>query len=211
MYKEGYFNNSTVYIIDYIPDTLNNISSLVNSIGYNYHLFKTIDEFLQAYANNRLGCILINLHHSNIDISSMASYLVKHGCLLPIVGVSEKVNIQNIINAARQGVVDFLIKPIKKKILEQSINKSFTIAQEIYKNSIEYRNTIRNFNSLTSREKQIFNLITEGLSNKIIASKLLISIRTVEMHRYHIMKKMQANSVVALIKQSMLLSKKFKL
>ena len=206
MYKQGYFHNSTVYIIDYNLDNLNSISSLVRSIGYNYNLFKTIDDFLKIYTNNIFGCILINLHSSTIDISSIPKYLFKSGCWLPVIGVLNKVNIEKIVNAIRNGVSDILVNPINKNVLEKVINNSFIVAQKKHKKLVEYRAVVDSFNSLTNREKQIFNLIIEGLANKAIANKLQISVRTVEMHRYHIMKKMQSNSVVVLMKQSVILS-----
>jgi FixJ family two-component response regulator len=211
MYKKGDFYKSTVYIIDYKPDKLNSISSLVSSLGYNYYLFQTIDEFLQAYTDNMFGCILINIHNDSINIVLTTKHLLAHSCLLPVIGILNEVDIQGIINGVKKGikngVADFLIQPINKKYLDQAINKCFIFAQENNKHLIEYRNTINKFNSLTDREKQIFNLIIEGLPNKTIASNLLISIRTVEMHRYHIMKKMQASSLFILIKQSIFLSK----
>jgi two-component system response regulator TtrR len=207
MYKKDYIYKSTVYIIDYKPDKLNSISSLVRSLGYNYYLFQTRDEFLQSYTDNMFGCILINIYNESINIVSTTKYLYARGCLLPVIGILNKVDIQSIINAVKNGVADFLIKPINKKSLDQAISKYFILAQENNKNLIEYRNIINKFNSLTNREKQIFNLIIAGLSNKTIANNLLISIRTVEMHRYNIMKKMQASSLFILIKQSIFLSK----
>jgi FixJ family two-component response regulator len=207
MYQKGDFYKYTVYIIDDKPDKLSSISNLVSSLGYNYYLFQTIDEFLQTYTDNKLGCIVINIYNDSIDIALTTKYLVARGYLLPIIGILNKVDVQSIVNAVKNGATDFLIKPINKKYLDQAISKSFIFMQENNKKFMEYRNIMGKFNNLTDREKQIFNLIIEGLSNKTIASNLLISIRTVEMHRYRIMKKMEAGSLLVLIKQAMLLSK----
>ena len=102
------------------------------------------------------------------------------------------------VQAMKEGAIEFLEKPFEKAALMSALENAFsrvlpasaTIEQRLKK-------------SLTDREREVFNLLVEGHQNKMIAHKLGISARTVEVHRSRIMDKLGAKSLADLVKRSL--------
>jgi two-component system, LuxR family, response regulator FixJ len=107
----------------------------------------------------------------------------------------------------KAGAEDFIEKPIDDKHLVAAINRglSRTFEQQVSKQTQDA--LAESFSRLTPRQVEIFDLVANGFTSQAIASKLDISIRTVESYRAQIMEKMQAESVAVLVRQAIRLGR----
>ena len=104
------------------------------------------------------------------------------------------------IEAIKHGAIEFIQKPFRDQELLDCIHTTMEYAKKSYDKNIEKKIVLDNLNSLTNREKEALELVSEGHPNKVIASMMGISQRTVENHRAKLLEKMKVKSTAALIK-----------
>jgi len=109
------------------------------------------------------------------------------------------------VEAVRHGALDFLRKPIKQDVLLERIEEAYQQVLQQQQNSVELVQHIEHFQSLTKREKEVFECVCDGASNKSIAADLSISERTVEVHRANVMQKLCANNLPEMVRIKILL------
>ena len=124
---------------------------------------------------------------------------------LPIIFISGHGDIPMAVEAVRHGALDFLRKPIKQDLLLVRIDEAYQKVIEQQQNSSALAQHIKNFQSLTKRELEVFEYVCDGASNKLIASDLSISERTVEVHRANVMQKLDVNNLPEMVRVKVLL------
>jgi FixJ family two-component response regulator len=110
--------------------------------------------------------------------------------------------IPNAVQAVQSGAVDFLQKPVSDQLLLDRIHQALRLDEENRKNYNEHQVVEARYTTLTPREREVMQGVIAGKLNKIIADELNVSTRTVEIHRAHVMEKMQAGSLSALVSMS---------
>jgi two-component system, LuxR family, response regulator FixJ len=192
-------NQPTVFIVDDDEAVRDSIAELVSSIGLPATTFGSAREFLESYDHDRAGCLVLDVRMAHTSGPALQEKLVAMGAAIPIVFISGHGDIPIAIKAIKAGAVDFVQKPYRDQQLLDSINEALQrdaatrLAAE-HSDGFEQRLT-----TLTDREREVMKLVTQGWSSKAIANALSISYRTVEVHRSHILEKLDVRSVPELI------------
>ena len=119
---------------------------------------------------------------------------------LPIIFISGHGDIPMAVESVRHGALDFIRKPIDHALLLKRIDEAYKKVIKQQQNTDELNQHIKNYQSLTKRESEVFELVCDGESNKSIASTLSISERTVEVHRSNMMQKLSAKNLPEMVK-----------
>lgn len=197
--------NPTVYIVDDDPAVRDALHWLITSVNLNVEIFERAQQFCDAYDPDGVGCLLLDIRMPDISGLELMRRFSEKIPNLPVIVITGHGDVETAVEVMKLGAFDFIEKPIKNQplleVIQQAIEKSKTLLmQRFHESTIQER-----YSLLTSREQEILDLLIDGKTNKLIASKLCISNKTVEAHRANLMHKMQANSLTDLIKMSMLL------
>lgn len=191
-----------VFIVDDDASVRDSLALLLGLRGFKTRVFESADSFLAAAAGSAekwAGCLLTDIRMpgtSGLDLLSRAAEL---RIPLPAVVMSAYGDVASVRQAFRHAAVDFLAKPFSEEDLIAAIEQSFGIERRRLQSAMQHRRQHGMTESLTEREREICELILDGLSNHEIAGKLGISHRTAQVHRGHIMQKMQATTLAELI------------
>jgi len=188
-----------VYLVDDEFAVRDSLTLLLESRGQNVRSFESAADFLKNYDANQAGCLILDVRMPSMTGLELQEELLKRNIPLPIIFISGHADIPDSAKAFRAGAVDFLEKPFNNEILlqriEEAIEKDITSREQLN----EKQKILDRFNHLTAREKEVLTLIVTSHSNKEAAKILDISNRTIDVHRAHIMEKMQAESLAELM------------
>ena len=188
-----------VYLVDDDLAIRDSLTILLKSSGLPICSFESAKTFLNSYRPDKPGCLVLDVRMPIMDGLELQEVLSKMHIQIPIIFISGNAEIPDSSKAFRAGAMDFLVKPFDTNILLERIHEA--LAKDIMDKSIWLeKNKIQScFDSLSSREKEVLQLIVSNHSNKETARKLGLSHRTIEAHRAHIMEKMQAASLTELV------------
>jgi len=161
--------------------------------------YASAGEFLLGRAGAKPGCVLLDVQMPGLDGLELQAALAKEDAPLPVVFVTGHGDIPMSVRAMKTGAVDFLTKPVKKEALLKAVEAALASGAAQRSVSERSRRLRAYFESLTPREREVFERVTAGTLNKQIAAELGMAERTVKAHRANIMEKMQAESLAELV------------
>lgn len=182
----------TLYIIEGDPDILSGLRTFFEPHPISVQHFSHPQAFLNAYEPEAPGCVIADLIMPDIDGPDLQNILKEQAACLPLVFMASLRDLPVSLSAMNSGVFAFLEKPLRRSLLLGTIKSAFEYSQQI-------RPYAKLLNRLTVREKEVFELLVEGHTNKVIAERLDIIDKTVEAHRSSIMRKTESNSLANLI------------
>jgi FixJ family two-component response regulator len=146
-------------------------------------------------------CLILDIRMPKYSGFEVHTKLIEQGFNIPVIFLTSHEDIDIVIKTMKQGAHDFLLKPTNEQFLLDSVHKAI-FKSKTQNEKLEKTNEIcTSIKSLTKREINIINLISTGKTNKVIAYDLNISIKTVELHRANVMKKMQSTSLAELLEK----------
>jgi two-component system response regulator FixJ len=177
---------------------------LLRAEGFQARGFATGSDFLERLPADPVACVVTDLRMPGIDGAEVVRRIIeKHGEAWPVVVITGHGDIASAVDLMKTGVVDFIEKPFEPHRLLETVKGCVDrLAKLAPQLEIRARND-RNLALLTGRERQVFDALTAGLSNKEIAGQLSISPRTVEIFRAKVMAKMEAPNLSALVRMSL--------
>jgi FixJ family two-component response regulator len=187
-----------VFIVDDDPSVRAALEDLLVSIGLNVRSFGTVQEFLDTKRPDAAGCIVLDVRLPGTSGLEFQRLLARSEINLPIIFISGHGDIEISVQAMKLGAIEFLTKPLREQELVDAVQ--FGIARERARR-LEARRLAglkERLQSLTRREREVFELVITGRQSKIIASDLKLSVMTVKVHRSHVMRKMGAKSLINL-------------
>lgn len=189
-----------VFLIDDDEAVRIAMSRLFESAGLDHRAFSSGDQFLQRYSSDLSGCLVLDIRMSGISGMELQRELNTAGSILPIIFMTGHGDLPMAVRAMRLGALHFLRKPVDEQELLDSIQQAFEQEVEVRQRLKRQSDAANLFNALTDREQQIVELVTNGNSNKSMASDLGISERTVEVHRSSAMKKLGVRTLAQLVR-----------
>ena len=189
-----------VHIVDDDDAVRDALLELLESVGMKSVGFQSAYEFLDKLNPDTAGCLVLDIRMPGMSGLDLQKKLHAMDSTLPIIFITGHADVPMAIEAMKYGAVEFIQKPFREQELLDYINTAMNNAKQCHERNIEKRQVIERLNSLTEREKEALELLSEGYPNKVIADKMGISQRTVENHRAHLLEKMEAKSTAALIK-----------
>lgn len=176
------------YIVDDDSALRRTIARILEGADIENHEFDSAERFLAGYAERPIGCVLLDVRLPAMDGLELLSRIEELPPPNPVVMLSGFGDIASAVRAVKLGAIDFLQKPFQKHQLLEVMEKAFeSIASAASKT--------REFDSLTPREREVLIALSDGASNKVVASRLALSPRTVEMHRARVFKKLGVNNL----------------
>jgi FixJ family two-component response regulator len=192
-------SNELVYIVDDDARVREALSSLLRANGKQVQVFMSGQEFLDFQRDDSCACLVLDLRLPGITGLQVQESIATQATI-PIIFVTGRGDVPSTVIAMKGGAVDFLTKPIDESALLASIDKALEQNRRLRRVAFEQDSLVARYRSLTPRERQVLLLLARGLLNKQAANELGITEYTVQIHRGHIMRKMEADSFAALVK-----------
>jgi two-component system response regulator FixJ len=189
-----------VMVVDDDSGVRNAMRSLLKSVGLESALFASAADFLAGYQPTQPGCLLLDIRMPGMSGLELQQELNVRGAVIPVIFMTGHGDIPMAVEAMQHGAFDFLQKPFRDQDLLDRIQKAIVKDAELRKSLGEHTRIRAHLESLTPREREVLDLMTQGKQNKAIAQVLDISPRTIEIHRARVMEKMDAQSVAELVR-----------
>lgn len=196
-------NNNLVYIIDDDEAVRDSLNVLLLSVGIQSRVFASALEFLEEYHDEMCGCLVVDIRMPGMSGLELQQKLKEQKAVLPLIFITGHGDVPMAVQAIQEGAFDFIQKPFRDQDLLDRINEALELDRQNHQQLLQIREMKKRIDSLTPREKEIIELIAEGKANKVIASDLNLSQRTVELHRAHAMEKLGTKSVAQVVKMLM--------
>jgi two-component system response regulator FixJ len=197
-------SSPVVHVVDDDEAVLDSVGMLLDSIGLKNICYKNAQGFLDSYSETEFdkhnGCILLDIRMPFMSGIECQHRLENMGCRMPIVFVTGHGDVPTAVEAMKNGAAEFIQKPFREQLLIDAIQKALQVNQRDQKRLNKVKLTQVKLATLTHRETQILDAIVTGKANKVIAIDLNLSQRTIEVHRAHVMEKMEVKSLAELVK-----------
>jgi FixJ family two-component response regulator len=192
----------TVFIIDDDRGMRQSIQDLVESVGLRAESFATGEEFLRRKRTNDPSCLVLDVRLPQISGLDFQRQLAETGVEIPIIFVTAHGDVPMSVRALKSGAVEFLTKPFRDQDLLDAIQQALQRDRAVRERQAEIHDLQERYQTLTAREREVMTLVVSGMLNKQIASEIGASEATVKIHRGHVMQKMQAGSVIDLLRMA---------
>ncbi len=190
----------TIFVVDDDSAVRDSLKLLLRSVGQAVETFSSGQEFVDAYSEDRPGCLVLDIRMPGMSGLEMQQKLNERHSILPIIFITGHGDVPMAVEAMQAGAVDFIQKPFRDQDLIDRINQALE-KDTNNRAALGERNDIRRrLETLTPREREVLDLVVHGKANKVIAGDLKLSQRTVEIHRARVMEKMQASSLAHLVR-----------
>jgi FixJ family two-component response regulator len=190
----------TVYIVDDDAPIRDALSLLLSLRGYRTAAFATAEDFLVAHDPAWKGCLITDLRLPGIDGLALQQELKRREIRLPIILISAHGDIAAARAAFKHQAVDFLEKPFDETGPVNAVDAAFQIEAARLEEEAQTSRQREGWAALTDRERDVADLLVQGLQNREIAERLGISPRTIEVHKARVLAKVGARNLVDLVR-----------
>lgn len=192
----------TIFVVDDDASVREALGNLLESVGFNTELFGSTEQFRGAARPDAPSCLVLDVRLPGANGLDFQQALERAGIFIPIIFITAHGDVPMASRALKAGAVEFLMKPFQKDELLAAIHQALERDRTQRIEYAEFAVLQSRFHELTSREREVLELVVSGLTNKEIGSKLGISEVTTKMHRGQVMRKMNAASLADLVRMS---------
>ncbi len=191
-----------VFVIDDDAAVRDALNSLIRSVGLRVELFGSSQEFLQYNRADTPSCLVLDVRLPGRSGLDFQRELAKANIQIPVIFITGHGDIPMSVQAMKAGAVEFLTKPFRDQDLLDAIQLALERDRVRLKQDSEIAELRQRLDSLTPREREVLPLVASGRMSKQIAAELGTSEITVKVHRASVMRKMQAESLVDLVRMA---------
>ncbi len=187
-----------VFIVDDDDAIRDSLAWLLKTRGLPAETFASAEDFLAQCGPHQAGCLVLDIRMPGMSGLELQEKLAESGCTLPVIFLTGHADVPIAVAALKHGAFDFVEKPFNDNALVDLVIKGLERNARIRADHAEKATVTSRLSQLTSREREVMDLILAGKLNKVIADELSISMRTVEVHRARVLEKMGVRSAVEL-------------
>jgi FixJ family two-component response regulator len=195
---------STVYIVDDDRLARESLKWLIESAHLPVKVFDCGRAFLDQLEPAASGCVLLDVRMPDINGMELFARLKERGATLPVIIVTGHADVAMAVRAMKTGAYDFVEKPYNDALMLERVQSAISYDLDNRRNRRRVNEIRQRLDQLTPREQQVMTYVLRSTQNKIIATKLGISIKTVELHRANLMAKMEVASPTELVRLALI-------
>ena len=193
---------SLLAILDDDKSVQSALQDLIESEGMFALCFDSAEQFLDSGARHKAACLIADIRMPGMSGIELQAKLKAERCRIPIIFITGGGDIPLAVSAIKEGASDFFTKPVDGTSLLSSVERALQQDLANRREALEYERLVARYLCLTPRERELLPLLASGLLNKQVAFELGITEWTVQLHRGHIMRKMQADSFAGLVRMA---------
>jgi two-component system, LuxR family, response regulator DctR len=191
-------NTPKAHLVDDDEAIRDAVAWLLKSRGIPSTAYASAEEFLAAWSPNLAGCLILDMRMTGMTGLDLFELLQEKQSTLPVIFLTGHGDVPLAVITLKKGAFDFFEKPLNDNELATRVAEAIVLDTRQRENIASLDSVNQRLASLTSREKQIMELVLAGKLNKVIADELNISMRTVEVHRANLFDKMKVKTAVDL-------------
>jgi FixJ family two-component response regulator len=188
-----------IYVVDDSEDVRESLAVLLEASGWRVRTYASALEFLDAVQASWRGCIVADVRMPGMTGIELQKELSLRGIRLPVVIITAHADVPMAVAALKAGAVDFIEKPFRGELLLASLRTALATPEAEVGRPGGASPSSR-LSTLSAREREVMLLLVAGHPNKVVADRLGISPRTVEVHRAHVMEKTGARNLADLVR-----------
>lgn len=190
----------TVFVVDDDVAIREYVQCLCESVGLGVRTYRSARQFLDTYDGARPACLVLDVRIPGMSGLDLQEELATRRIALPIIMMSAYAEIPMAVRAMKAGAIDFLQKPIDGQALLDRIVEMIEADRQACHAEAIRTNAARGLARLTPRQRQVLEGLLAGKRNKIIAAELGLSPKTIDVHRFRIMQRLEVDSLPDLIR-----------
>ncbi|MBL4906189.1 MAG: response regulator transcription factor [Sneathiella sp.] len=191
--------NSTVYIVDDDPGIQEALIWLFSSINQTALSFTNTKDFSDVIDGIETGCILLDVRMPIMSGMEFQQILIEKKISLPIIFITGHGDVPMAVSALKSGAFDFIQKPFNNQQLIDTVLKAIRLSEDTAQAEIKLKEKQSQLSILTNRERDVYQLMVLGHSNKEMARQLDVSTKTIETHRANIIRKLNVRNLSELM------------
>lgn len=189
-----------VYVVDDDDDARESVRALVRSMGVSSEAFGSAEDFLDSFDPAKPGCLVTDVRMLGMSGIELQERLLADDIQIPVIIITAHPETPMTVKAVKKGAVSVLEKPCRDYELYEAIRDALDRDARLRAEYGEKKKFAEKLGSLTSVERDVLDLIVVGETNKVIARRLDVSVRTVENRRQRIFEKTDSGSLAELIR-----------
>jgi len=196
--QESKLETPVIYVVDDDAQSCRAVSALIHSFGHQVRSFDSPEAFLDCVSDRGPGCVVLDLRMPSLDGSEVHRRLIDRGIPLPVVVLTAYADTVTTVRSLRNGAVGVLDKPCRDEDLWNCIQEAITRSELECRRRGHLQSLEQRFRQLSESDRAVLLLILKGMKNRSIASRLSVSLRTVENRRRRVFDVMNAGSLAEL-------------
>lgn len=193
----------TVFVVDDDAAMRKSLRWLVESVGLKVETFSSAADFLEVASPDMVGCVVLDVRMPGMSGLDLQETLREKQVWMPVIIITGHADVPMAVRAMKAGAYDFIEKPFNDQVLLERVQRALEFGEQERQTEQRRQLVDDRISTLTPRERQVMEMVVNGMANKQVAAELGLSEKTIEVHRKHVMDKMQAGNVADLIRMAM--------